>query len=56
MRILGSVTPCIFEDDLIIALSLDWIMKFNQVPTFRIIIDDENRLSLIVPEIVKKND
>lgn len=55
MTNLGTISPLIFEDSLIIALSKDWINHFQSVPKFDVRIDNKGRLCIVSKNsIVKK--
>lgn len=44
--------PYLFQDYLILALSSQWIEKFNGIPTFDVKID-KGRLHLVTNEVMK---
>lgn len=50
-RTIGEVSPLFFEDKLIISLSKEWIKLFHEIPKFKILIDNKNRLILQGPTI-----
>lgn len=54
MKKIGKVSPYLFGDHLVIALSKDWINVFNGVPQFVVCLDEKNRL-VIVSEVCPKN-
>ena len=43
---LGTITPILFENNLIISLSKDWISKFSGVPKFSVKINETGRLCI----------
>ena len=49
-----STIPHIFENNLIIALDIEWISKFGKLPTFSAYIDDSQKLHLISQEVIQK--
>lgn len=53
MTNLGTISPLIFEDNLIIALSKDWINHFQSMPKFDVSIDKKGRLCIISSEEVQ---
>ena len=53
MNQIQKVRPCIFQDYLILALSSQWIEKFNGIPTFDVKIDKEGRLHLVTNEVME---
>lgn len=54
LKKIGKVSPYLFGDHLVIALSKDWINVTNSVPEFLVIIDDSDRLVLIGPTIMNQ--
>ena len=54
MNNLGTISPLIFEDNLIIALTKDWINHFQSVPKFDVSIDKKGRLCIISEERLKR--
>jgi len=48
-----KVTPGIFEDFLIIALSKNWLKVCKEFPRFEVTINKRGRLCLIGPEVSK---
>ena len=40
MKKIGKVSPYLFGDHLVIALSKDWINVYNSVPEFVVLIDN----------------
>ena len=46
MKKIGTVQPYLFEEQLILALTKDWINAFGCVPTFEVLIDDKKNLVL----------
>jgi len=53
MNKLGTISPLIFENSLIIALTKDWINHFQSVPKFDVSIDKKGRLCIISSEEVQ---
>ena len=51
---LGTISPLIFQDSLIISLTKDWINHFQSVPKFDVSIDKKGRLLLISKDFIKK--
>ena len=45
--------PYLFQDYLVLALSSQWIEKFNGIPTFDVKIDKEGRLHLVTNEVME---
>jgi len=41
MKKIGKVSPYLFGDHLVIALSKDWINVYNSVPEFIVLIDKD---------------
>jgi len=60
MTRLGTISPLIFSDSLIISLTKDWINHFQSVPKFDVSIDKKGRLCIIskdfIPKRRKNND
>ena len=54
MNKLGTISPLIFDDSLIISLTKDWINHFQSVPKFDVSIDKKGRLLLISKDFIKK--
>ncbi len=54
MKKIGKVSPYLFGDHLVIALSKDWINVTNSVPEFNVLIDNDNKLHLISIQEMKK--
>lgn len=54
MTRLGTISPLIFQDSLIISLTKDWINHFQSVPKFDVSIDKKGRLCIISKEIDKE--
>jgi len=46
MKKLSQIDPYLFENQLIIAISNEWISVFGRIPRFDVIFDDEGRLIL----------
>ena len=38
------ITPHLFENNLIISLSKDWIAQFNKIPQFTVKVNSKNKL------------
>ncbi len=38
------ITPLLFENNLIISLSRDWIIQFDKIPQFIVKVNSKNRL------------
>ena len=51
---IGVVTPLLFENNLLITLSKDWIDVFERLPTFKVQVDNNRRLNLTSQEQIKK--
>jgi len=51
---LGTISPLIFQDSLIISLTKDWINYFQSVPKFDVSIDKKGRLCIIAKEKLKR--
>jgi len=51
---IGVITPLLFENNLLITLSKDWINVFEQLPTFKVQVDSNKRLNLTSQEQIKK--
>lgn len=51
---IGIVTPLLFEDNLLITLSKDWIGVFEKLPTFKVQVDSNKRLNLTSQDQIKK--
>lgn len=51
---LGTVKPLLFDQNLIISLSKEWINKFSRIPIFNVIIDKRGRLCIISEEGLKR--
>lgn len=60
MTNLGTISPLIFNESLIIALTKDWINHFHSVPKFDVSIDKKGKLCIIskdfIPKRRKNND
>lgn len=54
MTRLGTISPLIFQDSLIISLTKDWINYFQSVPKFDVSIDKKGRLLLISKDFIPK--
>lgn len=54
MTRLGTVSPLIFNDSLIIALTKDWINHFQSVPKFDVSINNTGKLCIISTEALKR--
>ena len=54
MTRIGTVSPFLFDDNLIIALTKDWLDKFSKIPTFDVVINNAGRLCLTSTECIKK--
>lgn len=54
MTRLGTISPLLFEESLIIALAKDWINHFQSVPKFDVSIDKKGRLCIISEEGLKR--
>ena len=50
---INSVKACLFEDHLIISLEKKWIEVFNDIPSFNVIIDKNNKLNLCSVKPIK---
>ena len=46
MTNLGTITPILFENNLIISLSKEWISKFSGIPKFSVKINEAGRLCI----------
>jgi len=46
MKKIGVISPLVFEKFLILSLDLSWLNIFKKIPTFTIVVDNENRLVL----------
>jgi len=51
-----KITPYLFEDNLILSLSHDWIKVFKKIPDFEVIIDNTNRLVIRSKEKLSMSD
>jgi len=51
---IGIITPLLFEDNLLITLSKDWIGVFEKLPTFKVQVDSNKRLNLTSQDQIKK--
>ena len=56
MKKLGTVTPMLFENHLIISFEVNWIDQFEKIPTFDICIDNKRRLCLTSKEELKSKE
>ena len=54
MTRLGTISPLIFQDNLIISLTKDWINHFQSVPKFDVSIDKKGRLCIISKDLSQK--
>ena len=54
MKNLGTIKPLLFDRNLIISLSKEWINKFSRIPTFDVIIDKRGRLCIVSKEALKR--
>ncbi len=52
MKKLAIVSPYLFEEHLIIALHVDWIKVFDEMPKFDVFINN-GKLCIVSKEIVK---
>lgn len=46
-----KISPILFEDNLLVSFSKEWIEIFGKIPEFDVIIDKNNRLHLVGPKI-----
>ena len=51
---LGTVSPLLFEQSLIIVLAKDWINQFSSVPQFDVSINKKGKLCIISTEELKR--
>ena len=56
MTNLGTITPYLFGDHLLISLSKEWLDKFAELPKFIAKIDEKGRLCLVSTCEVKACD
>ena len=49
---LKTVKPLLFEGNLILSLSKDWLTHFSKIPEFDVIIDDKGQLCITSQEKV----
>ncbi len=54
MTNLGTITPLLFEESLIFALTKEWISQFSSIPQFHVLIDKKGRLCIISMEGLKR--
>ena len=47
MKKISHITSYLFENQLIISLSKDWMKTFGGLPQFDVFIDEKNRLHLV---------
>ena len=53
---LGTISPLLFEDSLIIALTKEWINQFSGIPKFSVKINEVGRLCITSETPVEKRD
>jgi len=46
LKKIGIIQPYLFEDQLILAFSKDWINVFGKLPCFVVVIDEEGKIVL----------
>jgi hypothetical protein len=49
-----TIRPLLFDDNLIIAFSKQWLDMFSKIPEFEVSIDGKGRLCLVSMESAKK--
>ncbi len=54
MTRLGTISPLIFQDSLIISLTKDWMSLFNCIPEFEGKIDKDGKLHLVSKQKIKR--
>jgi len=54
MKKICSTKPMIFDGYLILALNIEWIEKFGEIPTFEASLDDDGKLHLTSTKSVDK--
>jgi len=56
MKKISHITSYLFESQLIISLSKDWMKTFGGLPQFDVFIDEKNRLHLVSKKQENNND
>ena len=56
MKKISHITSYLFESQLIISLSRDWMKTFGGLPQFDVFIDEKNRLHLVSKKQENNND
>jgi len=56
MTNLGTISPLIFEDSLIIALTKNWVNHFQSMPKFDVSIDKKGRLCIVSKNTIVKKE
>ncbi|MHB8546693.1 MAG: hypothetical protein ACYDAJ_08000 [Nitrosotalea sp.] len=54
MKKICETKPMIFEGYLVLALSIEWIEVFGEIPTFEAHLDDDGKLHLTSTKSVNK--
>lgn len=56
MRKIGTVTPYMIDDYLVVSLSRNWVNIYQSIPTFDVFLDEKNRMHLVISENMKSGD
>jgi hypothetical protein len=54
MKKIAKVVPHLYEDNLVLALSKDWITLYGRYPEFDVYVDRNLRLHLVAREVKNK--
>ena len=56
MKKISHITSYLFENQLIISLSKDWMKTFGGLPQFDVFIDSKNKLVIISKDRIRSGD
>lgn len=51
-----EISPLLFDDYLVFALSKKWIDVFGKIPKFQVFVSEEGQLHIIGPKLAKKEE
>jgi len=55
LKAVCTVKPILFEDNLLLSLSKNWIDLFGNIPEFSVSLDNQGRLQLRTKNTIKKS-
>lgn len=53
---LKTITPLLFEENLIISFAKDWINQFSEIPKFSVMINNNGKLCLTSIDSITKRE